>query len=237
MAHRTEVRDPLRSDRPWSWRDFVVLLYALLWVHRGFADLDRVHAVRSSYVARAEAVSARAEPARKPRIATPRIVTCAWPSGERVPEPGPFVTLEGVMKFLEESIVKNFRREEKIKAQLIDDGKAVIVRMPVERLFAPSGAEVRADRRRFLEDLGWVIGTYRVMIEVDHRIELPLGDPQVGQDDLTTRRSNAVVRVISKADAATGVNVVSRVCLEEFGGGRPAGAEPSRSVFEFRFTR
>ncbi len=242
MARKHKHEEHVNHER-WlvSYADFITLLFAFFVIMYALSEVDKnklkkfANSVQFAFAH--VGTGGTQAMGKNPNQKKPNIIGDAFPKGERSSDPGPYESLQGVVKYLEESLVKHFLKEEKSKAELIDDGKAVIVRMPVERLFAPSGAQLRPDRYQFLQDLGWCILTYHLKIEVNNEVELPFGDLELGQNDLACRRVNALVSGIWKSNVRNKVNIISRVLLKELDEVKHSEAENGRSIVEFRFTR
>jgi hypothetical protein len=166
----------------------------------------------------------------------PNLIGTKWPQGDQKANAGPHEPLSGVVEFLESSLVKHFVRDDNAKAEKTDDGKAVIVRMPAERLFPPSAATLRPDRLRFLEDLGYCVQQYSVRMEVNVEIDLPFGHAEIEEHQLGSRRADALVSGIWKANVGNRVNMLSRVILLEQAEVPTKDAVERRSVVEFRVT-
>jgi chemotaxis protein MotB len=242
MAKKHKHEEHVNHER-WlvSYADFITLLFAFFVILYALSEVDKNKLKKfanSVQFAFAHVGSGGTQTMGKnPSDKKPNVIGDKYPKGKRESDPGPYESLSGVVQYLESSLVKHFVKDERSRAQLMDDGRAVIVRMPVERLFAPSGATVRADRARFLEDLGWCLQQYNLMLAVNIEVDLPFGTAEIEQHQLGTRRSDALVLAIWKANVVHRAKITSRVVLHELAEVKNSEAEKGRSVVEFRVTR
>jgi chemotaxis protein MotB len=243
MAKKHKHEEHVNHER-WlvSYADFITLLFAFFVILYALSEVDKNKLKKfanSVQFAFSHVGTGGTQTMGKPTPLQkrPNIIGDAFPKGQRQSDPGPYEGLTGVVQYLDSSIVKHFVKRERSKAELIDDGRAVIVRLPVERLFAPSGATVRADRLRFLEDLGWCIEQFKLHLAVHVEVDLPFGGAELEQHGLATRRTDALMQAIWRASLTARASLTSRVVLAELDEVRNSEAEEGRSVVEFRVTR
>jgi flagellar motor protein MotB len=242
MARKHKHPEHVNHER-WlvSYADFITLLFAFFVVLYAMSEVDKNKMKKFSQsvqFAFAHVGSGGTNTmGSNPVLKRPNVIGDKWPQGKKDSDPGPYEALRGVVQFLENSLVSHFKREENIKTELVDDGRAVLVKMPVERLFAPRSATLRPDRLRFLEDLGWCLQRYNLYMEVNVEIDLPFGEHELVEHQLGSRRADALVSGIWKASVVHRVKLLSRVILRERDEVKGSEAEGVRSVVEFRVTR
>lgn len=241
MAKKQKQHEHVNHER-WlvSYADFITLLFAFFVIMYALSEVDKNKLKKFSksvqFAFSHVGTGGTQQMGKTPAQKKPTVIGDAWPKGQRQSDPGPYDNLQGIVRFLEKSIARYFVKEERAKAEIIDDGKSVIVRIPVERLFAPSGATLRADRMRFLEDFGQALRTYKVELQVTMTIEIPFGDDELEEHALGARRNDALVRAVWRANVVERASFSTRVVMQEFPEVEASKAERARAVVEFRVT-
>lgn len=225
-----------------SYADFITLLFAFFVILYALSEVDKNKLkkfAKSVQFAFAHVGSGGTQsPGNNPAQKKPNLIGDKYPPGRKQSEPGPYESLAAVVQYLDKSITQHFQKDEKDSVELKDDGRAIIVRMPVERLFAPSGATLRADRQSFLEGLGDVIEKYNLLFAVTIEIDHAFADYEIDQQALGARRTSALVSAIWSAhEADARARIVTSVRVNERTEVRTSEAEQGRSVVEFRVTR
>lgn len=241
MARKHKHEEHVNHER-WlvSYADFITLLFAFFVILYALSEVDKnkLKKLRDSVQFAFHHIGSGGTNTMGNQVhqKKPNLIGDKWPQGDMKANAGPHEPLTGVVQYLESSLVKHFVREDRAKVEVIDDGKAIIVRMPAERLFPPSAATLRPDRLRFLEDLGWCIQRFSLKMEVNVEVELPFSHSEVEEHQLASRRADALFSGIWKASVAHRVNMLTRVMLREQVEVGPGDAVDRRSVVEFRVT-
>lgn len=241
MAKKKKHEEHVNHER-WlvSYADFITLLFAFFVILYALSEVDKNKLKKFSksvqFAFHHVGSGGTNTPGNNPVLRRPNVIGDRFPQGSQKSRVGPHESLKGVVQYLDLSLVKHFAKAEQTAVETIDDGKAVVVRMPVERLFASRSATLRPDRLRFLEDLGWCLHRYEVRMEVNVEIDLPFGEDELVEHSLGSRRADALVSGIWKGSVVHRVNMLSRVILLEQDEVKASEAELVRGVVEFRIS-
>lgn len=236
MAKKVKHPEHVNHER-WlvSYADFITLLFAFFVVLYALSEVDKNKLKKfhqSVQFAFAHVGSGGTmTQGKNPATLKPKLVGGAWPQGRRDSDPGPFEALTAVVEYLENSMMRWFVREERPDVEVIQDGKGVVIRLPSERLFSPSSAQLRPDRTSFLDEFGRVVEQQRVSFHIHLDLSVPYGGDVSSQFDLGERRIAAIVRAVRGTSADARARIRGSIDLEEKDEVETSEAESSRSVF------
>lgn len=237
MARKKKHEEHVNHER-WlvSYADFITLLFAFFVIMYAISEVDKnkLKKFKNSVQFAFAHVGSGGTNVHGKNVNTfrPLLVGHAFPQGRRHSDAGPFESLTEVKQYVERALLKWFVPEERAGIDVISDDRGVMLRLSAERLFAPQSATVRQDRRRFLGDLGRVVGKFRLEFRVALSIEVPPDGPEVSEHELGARRTAALVRAIRSGVEQDRALYRTSVVVREVDGVVPPRGEKSRSVFD-----